>query len=358
MKTETWVRLASIGITAAIALFFGYVVVRYFAGVLLPFALAALVASILRPASQFLGKHLRLPRKLCGTLLILGAVSLLSFGIVSLGRFLYASARDLIASLPAMLDDSENPLRRLMDLIEKIGGAKDTSGNLETLYSVFSGMIREAVGSASAALTAGATSVIMGLPRLVLSLVVGVIALFYLFFDSTALIEQTRFFLSEKTIARLTSLLTRMRSAVGRYVRAYLTILLLTYAELLSGFLILNIDRPYVIALLVALVDVLPVFGVGTVLVPWGVFAILEGEVYRGVGLFVLFAVMYVVRQFVEPRIVGDTIGVHPLFTLFFVFAGFSLFGVWGVFLAPLLLYGIKAIFAGMADEKEELLHS
>jgi len=101
-----------------------------------------------------------------------------------------------------------------------------------------------------------------------------------------------------------------------------------------------------------AAVDLLPVFGVGTVLLPWSLFSFVGGDVYRGVGLLVLFFVMYVVRQFAEPRILGSTIGVHPLFTLFAVFAGFSLFGIWGMVLFPLLLYGVKALLSGVTEEK------
>ena len=112
--------------------------------------LAALVASVLRPAALFLKKRCRLPEKVGGTLLILSAVSLLSFGIVSLGRLFYDGARDLIAGLPAMLEDAENPLRRLIDLIEKFSGGKsDAAGNWESLYRMLSGMVQEAVSTAS-----------------------------------------------------------------------------------------------------------------------------------------------------------------------------------------------------------------
>ena len=353
MKTETWVRLAAIGICTAFAAAAVYVVIRSFLGILLPFALAALVASILRPAAAFLRRRLRLPEKIGGTVLILGAVTVLSWGIVALGRWLYGAARDLISSLPAMLNDADNPLRRLMDLIEKIGGTKENAGDLETLYGMLSGMVEEAISTASTALTAGATAVIVRLPHVILSVVVGVIAMFYLFFDRAAIRRQLRFFLSEQTLTKLGGFFTRMRQAVGGYARAYLALLFLTYAELLAGFLLLNVERPAVIAAIVAVVDFLPVFGVGTVLVPWSIFSFLGEDVFRGGGLLVLFGVMYVVRQFVEPRLLGSTIGIHPLFTLFAFFAGFSLFGFWGLIIAPIILYGAKAVFAGLTENHD-----
>lgn len=354
MKTETWVRLAAIGICTAFAAAAVYVVIRSFLGILLPFALAALVASLLRPAASFLHRRFRLPEKIGGTVLILGAVTVLSWGIVALGRWLYESARELIAALPAMLNDADNPLRRFTDLIEKIGGTKENAGDLEALYGMLSGMVEEAISAASAALTSGATAVIMRLPHVILSVVVGVIALFYLFFDRSAIRRQLRFFLSEQTLVKFGGFFSRMRAAIGGYARAYLVLLFLTYAELLAGFLLLDVDRPAVIAAIVAVVDFLPVFGVGTVLLPWSIFAFLGGDMFRGVGLLILFGVMYIVRQFVEPRLLGSTIGIHPLFTLFAFFAGLSLFGVWGLIIAPILLYGAKAVFAGLTEARPE----
>lgn len=354
MKTETWVRLAAIGICTVIVLAAGYVVVRCFLGVLLPFVLAALVAFALRPAAQFLHRRLRLPEKIGGTILILGAVLLLSWGGVAFGQWIYGEARGLISSLPDMLNDADNPIRRLMDLLEKIsGGTKETGGDLEALYGMLAGMAQEAVSAASTALTTGATAVIVRLPRLILSVVVGVIALFYLFFDCAAIRKQLRFFVSEKTLDTLSEFFSRMRVAIGGYVRAYLVLLFLTYAELLAGFLLLNMERPAVIAAIVAAVDFLPVFGVGTVLIPWSIFAFLGGDVFRGMGLLILFGVMYVVRQFAEPRLLGSTIGVHPFFTLLVFFASFSLFGFWGLIVAPIFLYGAKAVFMGFSESEK-----
>jgi len=123
-------------------------------------------------------------------------------------------------------------------------------------------------------------------------------------------------------------------------------------ALLLAGFLLLNVERAVLAALLTSLVDLLPVLGVGTVLVPWSVLAFLSGDVFRGVGLLVLFGIMVVVRQFLEPRIVGGSLGIHPLLTLLAVFAGFRLFGFAGMLGAPILLYAVKAAVSGEAEER------
>ena len=352
MKTETWVRLAAIGICTVTAGAVGYVVAKYFAGLLFPFLLAALAASVLRPAAEKLHRQTRLPVKLGGTLLIVLAAGLLVLGVISVGSYAYDGARDLIASMRAELEEESGPLHALESLSVRLQSVfPEEEERLGTLSSMMTRMIREAVAGAGTALSGMAGSVLMGLPRLLLSLLVGVIALFYLFFDASALQKQVHFFVSERTVTACTRLLSRMREAVGGCLRAYLLLLFLTFSELLAGFLLLNVERAVLAALLTALVDLLPVLGVGTVLVPWSVLSFLSGDVFRGVGLLVLFGIMVVVRQFLEPRIVGGSLGLHPLLTLLAVFAGFRLFGLAGMLGAPILLYAVKAAVSGGEEE-------
>ena len=102
-------------------------------------------------------------------------------------------------------------------------------------------------------------------------------------------------------------------------------------------FLLLNVKYPLLLSGLFSLLDFLPVLGVGLFLVPWGVFSLLSGERVLGVGLLVLFAVITVVRQFLEPRVLCRGYGLHPLVTLLSLYAGGRLFGVLGLLLFPML---------------------
>jgi len=344
VKTETWVRLAAIGICTVAAGAIAVVTVRYFAGILLPFLLAALIASALRPAAARLRERTRIPEKLGGVLVIAGTLVLIGAGVFALGEYVYDGARSLVADMMRDLEAESGPLHGLAALSGRLRESfPEEEARLGSLYNVASQMLRESVSSVGSALSGAATSVIVGLPRLLFSVLVGVIALFYIFFDGAALRRQLRFFCSERTLSWISALLSRVREAVGSCVRAYLLLLLLTFSELLAGFLILDIEGALLAALLTSLVDLLPVFGVGTVLIPWSILAFLSGDVFRGTGLLVIFAVMTVVRQFAEPRIVGGSLGIHPLLTLLAVFAGYRLLGIPGMLLAPVGLYAVKA---------------
>ena len=128
------------------------------------------------------------------------------------------------------------------------------------------------------------------------------------------------------------------------YLKAYLILLAITFGELLAAFLLLRVRFAITLALLIALLDALPVLGVGTVLIPWGAVELFTGDWKRGAILLVLWLAMTLFRQFIEPRIVGAKLGLHPLAALCAVWVGAKLLGLWGLFLAPvgaILLGGV-----------------
>jgi predicted PurR-regulated permease PerM len=119
--------------------------------------------------------------------------------------------------------------------------------------------------------------------------------------------------------------------------------MLLTFSIMLFGFVILGVRYSLLIAVIVALLDVLPVIGVGTVLVPWSVWCLLVGDVRLGVGLIILFATNEIIRQFAEPKIIGKHLGIHPLVTLILLYVGYSLMGLFGLFLLPVVTVIVNA---------------
>jgi sporulation integral membrane protein YtvI len=137
----------------------------------------------------------------------------------------------------------------------------------------------------------------------------------------------------------------RFSHAFKRCARAYLLLFLLTFAELFFGFLLLRIPYPFLLGVAISLLDVLPVLGVGTVLIPWGIFALLAGNTGRGVGLLVLYGVMSVIRQIAEPHLLGKSIGLHPIVMLIAFYVGLSLFGMVGILIGPGVALLCKLLF-------------
>ena len=124
---------------------------------------------------------------------------------------------------------------------------------------------------------------------------------------------------------------------------------LITFVELFVGFLILQVDYAFVLAILIAFVDFLPVLGTGAILAPWGIIALLTKNYFLGIGIIVLFVVMTVIRQIIEPKIVGKSLGVHPILTLIAIYLGYKLFGIVGMIFLP-----IAALVFFSADGEEK----
>jgi predicted PurR-regulated permease PerM len=134
-------------------------------------------------------------------------------------------------------------------------------------------------------------------------------------------------------------------------VFSYVLISVICFIELGIGFFILDIRDAWFIALIIAIFDVFPIVGSGGILVPWGVIALIMGDPVRGIGLMVLWGVIVVVRQVVEPKIVGSQIGLHPLVTIVSMYIGLELMGGLGLIMAPIYIIVCKKL------NEENIIH-
>ena len=175
------------------------------------------------------------------------------------------------------------------------------------------------------------------LPGILLFVCVTLIASVYFALDLEKINGAVLSLFPPKWADRLKRIKAGMMKTGFAYLRAYLLLMGLTFVMLLVAFWLAPIPYALLLSFLFALVDVLPVLGVGTMLVPWGLFCLLFGQTGRGVILLVLYAVILVVRQFAEPKIVGARLGIPPLMTLVYLYAGVVIFGFWGILLGPIL---------------------
>lgn len=140
--------------------------------------------------------------------------------------------------------------------------------------------------------------------------------------------------------------------ALFGYLRALFILMFITFLELYIGFSILRVSFALSLAFLTSIIDALPVFGTGTVLLPWAGYHFLIGKNNFGLSLIVLYLVVFIVRQIIEPKIIGKHLGVHPLLTLFGMFVGMKALGVAGLILGPVTLVVIKSMLKTIFRDK------
>ena len=150
--------------------------------------------------------------------------------------------------------------------------------------------------------------------------------------------------LPEKWQRRRAQLNASLRFTLGRYVKAQLILMIITFFELLVSFILLRVEGAVLISLIVALVDALPILGAGAILIPWAAFSILLGDAAFGVGLLIIWAVVTLVRNCIQAKLLGDQFGLHPLITLIAIYVGWCAAGVWGMMLFPMGALTIKQL--------------
>ncbi|MDG0790253.1 AI-2E family transporter [Cohnella ginsengisoli] len=143
---------------------------------------------------------------------------------------------------------------------------------------------------------------------------------------------------AEESRSQVAQVMENLRKSIFGFLRAQFVLSLMTYVISFVGLLIIGTGYPLAIALLIVVVDILPILGTGSVLVPWAAYMMLTGDTYTGIGLILLFLVITVVRRIVEPKVLGDAVGIGALPALISLYVGFELVGLVGVFLGPVVV--------------------
>lgn len=323
----------------AIVLLMAYFVFKFAIGFLMPFIAAYLIAAMLRPLAAAVFKKTHLPYKYSSLLVIalfyctMGAlvfticseiVEFISGWITELPSFYTSTVEPMLKALLARImgvpDDPDQ------SLLSMINGFSDVLSSVGTILSSFSTWALERVSAAA-----------MSMPAIVVKALFTVIASFYFVADHELLSRFIQKQFSEEARGRLCAVRSAVRDIVVSYVRSYAIIMGVTFAELTVSFMILRVPGAVMLAALIAAFDILPVVGTGTILWPWIAVEAFVNENYGlAVGLAVSYVVIFIVRNVIEPKIVGHGVGLHPLVTLISMFVGTALFGFVGLFGVPI----------------------
>ena len=351
---EKYKKLIYIFLVSAIIVLISFLFLKYILGIILPFLISFLVVSMVRPLIDKICKKTRASRLFVTVFVLLFFTVALITGFVLLAVSVSNQVGNIFDSVVQSLSKEDNYVTRFLDFVDKIEEkipilTKFTSTSVRSLVT---DMITEGIKSLSIGLTSKIASFIAALPQMMLTVFVMLLSVFYFAKDYDKIGKR----LMEYVPARFCKIAPQIKNdiilVVSKFVKSYLLLMFLTFAMLFSGFLMLGIENSLTLALIIALVDILPILGVGTVLVPWSVILIVNGESELGMGLLVLFIAIYLVRQYAEPKIVSAQMDVHPLIVLFAMYAGLKLAGILGLIFAPLIVFVIKTVYVSFKKGK------
>ena len=329
--------------TVYLAIWLGcfYLLLKYALPLLAPFAIAFLLASVLNRPIKWLAKVTHLPRALVSIASVLLLYAVIGLLFTMAGIRLLGVVGELIFQLPTIYRQEIEPA--LMGLSGSIQGSvlsldPQLLAMLEELWTRMLLSLESMVTSLSMQAVGGLSLLASALPGMFVKILITIISTFFMAIDYETMVHFFLEKLSEKNRTLVSGIQTYVLGTLWKYIRSYALIMTITFLELSVGLRLIGLEHPIVIAFLIAIFDILPILGTGGIMLPWVVLSVIQGNPSRAVGLLILYLVITVIRNILEPKIVGNQVGLHPVATLISMYAGVQLFGILGLFGLPVLL--------------------
>ena len=335
-----------------------FVFMKYCLGVLAPFIIAFILAFILQRPIKWVQKKLHLKSHgiisfVLVLLVVCFAGGLLSIAILLLFNELKDFANYLTTQFSS-LDEVVNTIENyLMSVVVRLpeGIRATASEYLNNAFdSLGEGNAKLDLSMLSAPLS-GAWSVVKSLPSTILACVVAVVSCFFVTSDYDKIKELFLGFFSENKRKYIVKTKRTATKAIGKLLKAYITIMAITFAEMFLGLFLLKLIGVYdgsymkIISFVTCIIDIIPVLGTGTVLIPWALYNLIFGNFGMGIGLIVIYAVVTVIRQIVEPKLVANQAGLPAIVTVMAMFLGVRIFGAFGIILLPFTVIILKLLY-------------
>lgn len=318
-----------------------YVILKYGLVLLSPFIIAFMIAYLLRKPSQFLSNKLKIPYKAIAFLMVLLFYCTIGLLIFLLGIKLVSFMVELISSLPSIYTTYIEPFFILgFKEIEKAAFYMDPA--IMTSLDEFSNQFTQSFGELISNVSMKALSSISGyvylIPGTFIKLLLMIISTFFIIGDYDKLMS----FILRQFSGRSKELIIHVKTYVVNTlfvcIRSYALIMSITFVELSIGFLLIGLPDAMLIAFSITIFDILPILGTGGIMIPWTVITTVQGNYPLAISLLIIYLIVTIIRNIIEPKIVGSQIGLHPIVTLISMFVGVHFFGVIGLFGFPIIL--------------------
>ncbi len=345
--------LCNLTLTAAVILAVIFVVPRvivYF----MPFVVGFLFSLLVNPIIRFWDKRIRISRKFGSMLMIALTISIVALIVYGLVLALRTGLKDFMDYLPTMSENAElevmNAIERLQNLINDLPfvNGVDLSNLANDVMEFMGGLLTKAESGET---LSAIGDVAKGIPNMIVYIIMGFLATYFFIADREKLAEKLDKILPATFKEKTLRLYRQTLGAVGGYFKAQFKIMGMIYVVLVIGLIVLQVKYAWLIGFGIALLDMLPVFGTGTVLLPWAVMKLFSGSYQIAIGMIALYVLTFLVHQLLQPKMVGDSLGMNPFAALFFMYVGYRVSSVFGMIVAiPIGMLLINLVKAGAFD--------
>lgn len=320
----------------------------------MPFLIAFFISTIMEPAIRILMKKFKITRKFSSIIIFI-----ITFGLIIGG---------LVWGITTLISESANLLQGLNNYTEKAYiKMQEITNNLDIskiklsneLVTFIQNSSQDILNDLYAWGTKALSRILEFLtqiPTITIYLVITILALYFICTDKIYILDFAEHHMPKSWVKKVGQHVREITKCFVSYLKAEIILVFVSFIISLVGlyifmFIGLNVKYPLLIALITAFVDALPILGSGTIMVPWAIISALDGDIQLGISIVILWIIMCIVRQFIEPRVVSNKIGIHPIFTLISMYTGFKLIGIIGMLIGPLILIIIKSIFSNLIEQ-------
>lgn len=300
----------------------------------LPFVIAIIVSAIANPLVNFLEKKVKILRKHSSAVIIVVVLAVLFaliylavWGIFQGMQALFGEMDEIIDTFLGFLDEFRLALANLSislpDSLHETINSLDAS--IETALTGFAKDLMEQINLSAA------SSYLNSALNVLILIIISILATYFVMIDR----NQIALSISRTVPTSIQNyyhvVMDNIKTAVGGYLKTQFKLMIIILLVLLLGFKLLKVEYALLLAFITAILDFLPVFGTGTIIGPWVILKIISGDYLYAVFLIIIYLVCLLLKQLLQPKIMGDSVGLSPLYTLFFMFVGYRLNGIIGM---------------------------
>ena len=330
-------------------IYFGYM----FLGFFMPFVIGWFISYVASPIVKWLERRLKIVKKLGSAMIIILVLAGVILLVYFVGSRIWRECMALKQNLPDLHEELETGLRQIGDnlnvVFERLPEAVQNAwyqmiDNLDQAMGALMQQISEPTVTA-------ASNFVKRIPSILIGFIVTIISAYFFIAEREMVIEWAKKVSPDPIVRRMSMVMANLKYAVGGYFKAQFKIMLVIFVILLAGFSLIGIHFSILLAIGIAFLDFLPFFGTGTALIPWAVYKFMVGDYRMVVALVIIYVVSQLVHQLIQPKLVGDSIGLNPLFTLVLIYIGYKIGSVLGmIFAVPVGMIVLNLYKAGAFD--------
>lgn len=316
---------------------------------LFPFTLALFFSIMTQPFSRFLEKKLKFSQKIA-TIVSIVLFLVIFLGFISLSALrLSGEIYKLSINLNKYSKEAQSLWNTAIDKIYSLLGYFP-EGFDEQVKNSINGFIRMGTSKLGSFINS-LINFITSIPTIILYICITILSTFFISLDKNKIMAFLEQQFPKSWIKKVYNIKREMFNVLGSYIRAQIILMTICFFELLISFNILsflkfNLQYPLIFSIVICIIDALPILGAGAVLLPWSLISFVTGDINLGLALLVIYFLVLSVRQMLEPKLISQNLGVHPLVTLISMYSGFKFFGVIGFLIGPVVMIILKNVFS------------